>query len=116
MKKIAAEYCIRAVDSFRPGNKAAFTIYGDDTTYNFLEELAQHLSSINQNLLFTVEHLYAEEPEPFVMLAFFDGKECGISDEDGSYFVIDCDAIYKIVDTDDGLRLAFESCDIYSDL
>ena len=69
MKKIAAEYCIRAVDNFRPGNKPVLTIYGDDTTYNFLEELAQHLSSINTNLLFTVEHLYTEEPEPFVMLA-----------------------------------------------
>ena len=114
MKMKPVEYIIAGMDhlhhDIQPEN--CIILYGDDTMYNFLEELAKILSDLAPNRLYVVGHFYTYEEEPFIITGFLNGKELFIADN-GAYYIIVGQSKYKLVDTADGLAWSYDSDNIY---
>lgn len=114
MKSIQAEYYLLGTEKLNPDPEETIVLYGNENMYNYMEELAQILSSLAPNRLYALGQLYTHDEESYIITAFLNGEEINIA-EDGSYFMIDGDSLFKLVDTEEGLRLECESHEIYEE-
>lgn len=116
MKPITAEYSIIGMDQIYqdPKPEERIELYGDENMYNYLEELAQILSDLSPGRLFLLGKLYSQSPTE-ILTGYFGGDEINIA-EDGTYFKIEGDSLYKLVDENTGLRWEFNGHDIFEKL